>query len=122
MENYVFNIFSLNEDEFNSKTILLGHDIECSLPIALKMAEIENSLGITATNFIQLHDDFYNALEKRTFEQLKKIETLGHQLALHFDAHFWDIKKRISLLNFWKLIRQLLAIIAQKNDLYLNLK
>jgi hypothetical protein len=99
-ENYVFNIFSLNEDEFNSKTILLRHDIEFSVPIALKMAEIESSLGIKATYFVQLHGDFYNALEKRTFEQLKKIETLGHQLALHFDAHFWDVEKEDQLTKF----------------------
>lgn len=99
-ENYEFNFFSFNEVEFLRKAILLRHDIEFSVPIALRMAEIENDLSIRATYFIQLHGDFYNVLEKRTFEQLKRIEALGHQLALHFDAHFWDIKKEDQLNQF----------------------
>lgn len=92
LKNFEFAFFK-EQLNFSTKTILLRHDIEFSVPIALKMAEIENSLGIRATYFVQLHGDFYNALEKRTFELLKKIESLGHQLALHFDAHFWDVKR-----------------------------
>lgn len=76
----------------NHKAIILRHDIEFSVPIALRMAEIEASMGIRASYFVQLHGDFYNALEKGTFKELKIIESLGHRLALHFDSHFWDIQ------------------------------
>ncbi len=90
LTKYNFSFFD-NANTFLQKTILLRHDVEFSVPIALKMAIIENKLGISATYFIQLHGDFYNALEKQTFDQLKKIESLGHSLELHFDAHFWGI-------------------------------
>lgn len=79
------------------KKIILRHDVEFSVPIALQMAKIENQLGIKSTYFIQIHGDFYNALEAQTFKQIKEIETLGHQLALHFDAHFWEITREDEL-------------------------
>ena len=110
LENYEFAFFNEKFD-FVNKTILLRHDLEFSVPIALKMAKIENSLGIRATYFIQLHGDFYNALEKRTFEQLKRIETLGHQLALHFDTHFWDIKREDQLNEYLEIDKSTFEIL-----------
>lgn len=89
-QKYKFVTFDENQN-FKNKIILLRHDVEFSVPIALKMARIETSLGIRATYFVQLHGDFYNALEKETFQNLKQIESLGHKLALHFDPHFWNI-------------------------------
>ncbi|HCT86494.1 MAG: hypothetical protein A2X11_09260 [Bacteroidetes bacterium GWE2_42_24] len=90
LKNYSFSLFSTRKI-YNSNTLLLRHDVEFSVPIALEMARIEHNLGIRATYFIQLHGDFYNSLEGKTFKQIKEIESLGHQLALHFDAHFWEI-------------------------------
>ena len=95
-EIYSFSFF-LENREYTEKTILLRHDIEFSVPIALQMAKIENSLGIKATYFIQLHGDFYNGLEAQTHKQIKEIKSLGHQIALHFDAHFWDVSKEEEL-------------------------
>lgn len=91
-KKYEFSFFNKNL-VFENKTVFLRHDLEFSVPVALKMARIEHQHGIKATYFIQLHGDFYNALEKRTFHQLKEIESLGHRLALHFDAHFWNITR-----------------------------
>lgn len=98
-EHYEF-IFFNGEIKIENKSILLRHDVEFSVPIALQMAKIENQLGIKATYFVQLHGDFYNALEKSTFRQLKEIESLGHRLELHFDAHFWEITKKDQLKRF----------------------
>lgn len=99
LKNYEFSFFNLEEIS-DSKFMILRHDLEFSVPIALKMAIIENELGIKATYFVQLHGDFYNALEKTTFRHLKKIESLGHRLELHFDAHFWDITRKEQLEKF----------------------
>ena len=109
MTNYFFSDFTLNnyqrllelakanysfsfyDEEFMNKSILLRHDLEFSIPIAVQMAEIEAELGIKSTYFIQLHSEFYNLLERRSFEGIKKIQKLGHQLGLHFDSRFWNI-------------------------------
>ena len=75
----------------SGKTIILRHDVEFSIPVALKMAEIEAAAGIKSTYFLQVHGDFYNILEKNTLETVIKIQDMGHRLGLHFDAHFWEI-------------------------------
>jgi len=95
-ENFGFVFFD-DIKSIKEKTIILRHDVEFSVPIALEMAKIENSLGIKSTYFVQLHADFYNALEKRTYNQLKEIELLGHSLELHFDVHFWEINNEKDL-------------------------
>jgi len=99
LENYSFSFFN-KQSLYGDKVIILRHDLEFSVPIALEMAKIEANLEIRATYFIQLHGDFYNALEKTTFNQLKEIESLGHRLELHFDAHFWDITQKEQLEEF----------------------
>jgi hypothetical protein len=95
-KNYSFILFN-QINCIEKKSILLRHDVEFSVPIALKMAKIEADLGINSTYFVQLHSDFYNALEKNTFKQLSEIEALGHTLALHFDSHFWGINNELEL-------------------------
>lgn len=99
LKNFCFSFYSENKS-YNDKTIILRHDVEFSVPIALEMAKIENELGIQSTYFIQLHGDFYNALESNTFNQLKEIQSLGHEIGLHFDAHFWQITKEEELERF----------------------
>lgn len=89
-QNYVFVLFG-EIWKAKHKAIVLRHDVEFSIPIALRMAEIENSLGVKATYFVQLHSEFYNLLEKNTYISIKKIQSLGHQIGLHFDAHFWNV-------------------------------
>lgn len=96
-QSYSFILFNQAHINNRSKSIILRHDVEFSLPIALEMAKIEHDLGIRATYFIQLHSDFYNSLEAKTFKEIQEIEQLGHQLALHFDAHFWEITRENQL-------------------------
>ena len=100
-KSYKFSFF--DNDLFLNRTILLRHDVEFSVPIALKIAKIEHELGIRSTYFVQLHSEFYNALEKRTFTQLKEIESLGHCLELHFDAHFWGVENEVKLEKYLRI-------------------
>jgi hypothetical protein len=97
-----YHFIFYNESIFPNerKVLLLRHDVEFSVPIALEMARVEADLGVKSTYFVQLHGDFYNALEKGTFNQLKEIEALGHTLALHFDAHFWGVDNEADLEKF----------------------
>ena len=106
-KNYVFRLFT-DEINKNEKIILLRHDIEFSIPIALEMAEMEAELGIKATYLLQVHGDFYNALEKENFKKIKKIISLGHQIGLHFDAHFWDINSEYKLEKRMKIDKELI--------------
>lgn len=91
--------FRFFTDELKDNTILLRHDVEFSIAIAQKMAEIESELGIRGTYFIQLHSEFYNALEKNTVQSINQIIKLGHQIGLHFDSHYWNIESENELEN-----------------------
>lgn len=93
-ENSSFQFF---HEEYFSHSILLRHDLEFSVPIALKMAQIEANLGIKATYFVQLHSEFYNTLEKENINAILNIKKLGHQIGLHFDSHFWNIESEEQL-------------------------
>lgn len=96
LTNYRFRLF---DEEFLYKSILLRHDLEFSVPIALRMAQMEAELGIRSTYFVQLHSGFYNTLEKSNLNAIKLIENLGHQIGLHFDSHYWDIQEEMKLDN-----------------------
>lgn len=93
-QNYSFIFFN---EKSKANTIILRHDLEFSVEIALRMAQIEADLGIKATYFVQLHSEFYNTLEKKNVLQLHKIKSLGHQIGLHFDSHFWNISSENEL-------------------------
>ena len=96
LKNYCFCFFT---EKYTKKSILLRHDVEFSIPIALKMAKIESDLGIRATYFIHLHSEFYNALEKEVITSIHEILNYGHQIGLHFDTHFWNITAEDQLEN-----------------------
>jgi len=104
-ENYKFGDYSRHE---KSKLIILRHDIEFSIPIALRMARLENELGISASYFVQVHSEFYNPLDKGNFDALMEIIGLGHNVGLHFDSHFWGINSETELEKYLNADRALL--------------
>jgi len=90
LKNYKFKTFT-DKNQIKGKIIFLRHDIEFSISIALRMAEIEAELGIRATYLLQLHSEFYNPIEKENIRNIKRIIELDHHVGLHFDAHYWEI-------------------------------
>ena len=96
-EKYSFVSFYEMETITHDKRIVWRHDVEFSIAIAVKMAEIEHSLGIQSTYFFQVHCDFYNLLERNTSHAVNYIKSLGHEIALHFDVHYWGIENETDL-------------------------
>ena len=70
------------------KVIILRHDIDFSLDNALKFANIENKLGISSTYFIRLHSKYYNPLEYNSYNIIKAIQGLGHEIGFHQEPDF----------------------------------
>ncbi len=71
------------------KVIILRHDLDYGkgLPTALRMAEIERKLGVLATYFIRVHSPEYNPFEHNTYQIIKGIIEMGHEIGLHFEAY-----------------------------------
>lgn len=68
-----------------SRCVILRHDIDNSLTQAVKMAELEAEEGISSTWFVLLKTDLYNPASKDSLEKLHRIQSLGHEIGLHFD-------------------------------------
>lgn len=67
------------------RCVILRHDIDNSLPQALRLAEIEAEDGVKSTWFVLLRTDFYNPASAAAQKTLRRIRELGHELGLHFD-------------------------------------
>lgn len=88
MQNYTpvsYSTFS-----FSQNFVLWRHDIDYSINRALKVAEMESSLGMHSTFFVNPHSEFYNMQEKSQCALLEHIVKLGHEVGLHFEATFYD--------------------------------
>lgn len=95
-------------DDCSSNDIILRHDIDFSLQDALRIAKIENELGIKSTYFVLLHSELYNPLGIVSSKIISKILNLGHKIGLHYDELFFTehnaditnaIKSEIKLLE-----------------------
>jgi len=64
--------------------LILRHDIDISLPAALKMAQIERDLGVKSTYFVLFSSEFYNVLEADNVDILRQVLKLGHEIGLHY--------------------------------------
>lgn len=67
--------------------VCLRHDVDLSLESALETARIEAEAGVTSTYFVLLTSPLYNAMAPEARETLRRIEGLGHDVALHFSTH-----------------------------------
>lgn len=97
--------FILHKDEFvpDRKDVIWRHDVEFEPDIALKMAQIENELGVTATYFFQLHSPYYNLFDEHYSKVFHQIHELGHHCGLHFDCRYWGIQDEAQLDKFIRL-------------------
>lgn len=69
----------------HSRCVILRHDIDNSLPQAVRLAELEAEEGVHSTWFVLLRTDFYNPASAAAQKVLHRIRELGHELGLHFD-------------------------------------
>ena len=84
----------------NRKEVLWRHDVEFEPDIALKMAMIENELGVKASYFFQLHSPYYNLFDEYYSKVFHKIKDLGHYCGLHFDCRYWGVSDEKQLDRF----------------------
>jgi hypothetical protein len=104
-KSYVFADY--HDYERYSRCVILRHDIDNSIEKAVELAALERELGVKSTYFTLVTSDFYNPGSKKNIEGLRKIQSLGHEIGLHFDEMAYDgvddvvgtIKKESKLLS-----------------------
>lgn len=86
-EGYSFETFP---GTLEQKTILLRHDVDLSLSDALTMAKIEAEVGVESTYCIFIASPLYNPFDGENLQKIHEIQSLGHDIALHFSTHnYW---------------------------------
>lgn len=114
-----YRIITFSEaSETECPHLLLRHDIDASLDVALKMARIENGLNIRATYFVLFSHKLYNLFEPDSLRALREISELGHEIGLHYDlvayeSHCRSLEDEVHLLE--KLLDRRVTSIAHHN-------
>jgi len=62
------------------KFIILRHDVDRKPEKALKMAELENGFGITATYYFRMKEEVFKP------KILKEIANMGHEIGYHYEV------------------------------------
>lgn len=83
-DGYSFRTFTRPPREGD---LLLRHDIDLSLDDALKMADVEAELGVQSTYCVLLSSPLYNPLDGEHAAKIEEIDSLGHDVGLHFNTH-----------------------------------
>ena len=66
--------------------IALRHDIDFAPSYSLEMAKLEHAAGVASTFFVLVDGQFYNPLQNEVIRQIRQIDSLGHEIGLHFAA------------------------------------
>lgn len=66
-----------------ARRIYLRHDVDYSLKLALRLAQINAQLGVRGTFFVLLRSQVYNLLSSWSCEIVGRIHELGQHIALH---------------------------------------
>lgn len=86
--NYTFVDYHTFENY--PRCVIMRHDIDNSIEKAVKLAELEESLGVKSTYYTLVTSDFYNPVSKNNLDGLRRILELGHEIGLHFDEMAYD--------------------------------
>lgn len=65
--------------------VILRHDVDFSVDMAVQMGAIEKDLGVCSTFYFLLGSDSYNLLSQKNSKSVKSIIEMGHSVGLHFD-------------------------------------
>lgn len=86
MRYKIVNFREVDEFYDSERLLLLRHDIEEKPERALRIAEVEHSLGVHSTFFVRIHSNDYNPFGFKSIGELKKILSLGHEIGLHYET------------------------------------
>lgn len=112
LENFISRGYTFVSDasmfSSSSKCILNRHDVDFYPSHALRLAEIENDLGLKSSYYFLLDSVFYNLLSNECYEIVQKIRDLGHDVNLHIDGNYGcsdleSFRKKLSFQkNLWE--------------------
>jgi len=89
---YSVDFKNINE---NDGLCILRHDIDADLEAAVKLAKVEQELGVKSTYFLMCQSPVYNLFSRWNIDYVNSIISMGHNIGLHYDRGF-DLKSGLS--------------------------
>ena len=77
---------SFDENKDVTGICCLRHDVDYCVESALKLACIEEEMGVTSTYYFLMDSDCYNPFSKRSRDLIHQIVGMGHEVGIHFDV------------------------------------
>lgn len=75
-----------------SKLAFIRHDLDVSLQRALPLAIAENEWGIVSTYHVMMTSPFYKINKPESRDMISQIQSLGHEVGLHYDIEARGMK------------------------------
>lgn len=72
--------------EADAPRLYVRHDIDVCLDAALRLAELEAGIGVAATYMFIPTSTLYDVASANGRARLRRIQELGHEVAIHFDV------------------------------------
>ena len=68
LESCGYTARHFDDAEVGERHVILRHDLDMSIDAALPIAEIERDMGMSATYFVMVRNEFYNPFSKRSID------------------------------------------------------
>ena len=78
-----FSPTAFGADSKADRVLMLRHDVDYSLEMAVCLARVNSELGVTGTFFILLRGHSYNPLSATSLERVSELVSLRQRLGLH---------------------------------------
>ena len=88
--DYIFKFF--HQKIFKKRNIILRHDVDFDTNYALNIAKVEKKLKIKSTFFFLMKSKSYNILDPEEIERINHINSMGHEISIHFDPSIYNKK------------------------------
>lgn len=98
----------------DKRVILLRHDVDLSVESALRLARIENELGVTATYLFRVSGNSYNVFASDNQHMIREIAACGFEVGLHFDPSVYGELAEDALIPLARVEADALASVAQQ--------
>lgn len=90
IHNYLTKGYEVSDlSNIHSKSLIIRHDVDFHLELALKFARFEHQNNLKSHYFVLLTSEFYNCFSKKSALMLREILSLGHCIGLHFDSSIY---------------------------------
>jgi len=88
-----YEVRGFADAESGKRHLILRHDLDMSIQMAVPMAELERAMGVSAVYFVLMRTEFYNPYAPASVRDLKRLLAWGHRIGLHFDPCLYDAER-----------------------------